>query len=139
MTRTIPRLLLAIAVVLTLCQITPAPTFATEKNACIDSDDLLKAIAAVGIHATYDGDIALGPNSGLTNGGLVEGLALVTKSELSECQMKLASKAAAQYLRGRDSRHVYSILLIKSSRASSKYQPIQLSTDWGALPCVPDF
>jgi len=131
--------LFAIAVALTLCQITPAPTFAADKNVYIDSDGLLKALAAVGIYATYDGDIVLGPNSGLANGGLVDGLALVTKSELSECQMKLASKAAAQYLRGRDFRHVYSILLIKSSRAGSKYQPIQLSTDWGALPCAPKF
>lgn len=138
MTTMISRVLLAITVAVTLCHMMPAPTFAAEgTNVYIDSDGLLKALLAVGIEATYGGDMMLGPNSGLTTHGLVDGLALVTISKLSECQMKLASRAAAQYLRGRDFRHLYSILLIKSSRAGSKYQPIQLSADWGALPCAP--
>jgi hypothetical protein len=136
--RTPFQVLCALAVIAALSQTMPSPAFAADKNVYIDSDGLVNALAAAGIRATYEGDIMLRRDAiGLPPGELESGLALITKTELTDFQLKLASKVSAEYLRDRDFRHIYSLLLIKSSESGSKYQPVQLTNGWGALPCAP--
>ena len=70
-------LLMVFACCSTLCVVSYSQP--AKRNVYIDSDGLLKALDAIGISATYDGDIVLGPNSGLTTAGSVEGLALAVR------------------------------------------------------------
>jgi hypothetical protein len=130
------KVLIMVTLVGFLSQTSLGSASAEDKNVYIDSDGLLAALADSGISATYAGDMILRSDAvGLAPGGMVEGLAIVTQSELTDCQMKLASKTAARYLARKDFRHVYSILLVKSAEAGSKFRPVQLATDWGSLPC----
>src|SRR5271154_6186151 len=76
-----------------------------EKNVYIDSDGLISALSKSGILVRYDGDMMIKASSiGLASSGVVEGIALISASELTDCQQKLASKVAAQYLENKDFR-----------------------------------
>ena len=107
----------------------PAP------NNYINSDGLIAALSKAGITANYGGDIVISAKAiGLSTDGMVNALAVITESDLSDCEMRLASYAAATYLREKDFRHVYNVLLVKTKISGKQIPPDNAVCGWSAQP-----